>query len=200
MPDINGIPYVESGDLVSAYPTVSQDLAQEVSDQLATKLAAADQKIIQVISTTKTDAFTESVATGAVSGDVTGLTATITPTTNTNKVLVICHLTGTAGGTNPILPALYRAGSLINAATGDAAGSRSRVTSVGREAAGTIASTANFVYLDSPASTSALTYSIRLRHGGGGTNTVYVNRSETDTDAATTARTISTITLMEVGA
>jgi len=38
MPDINGIPYVESGDFVSAYPTVSQDLAQEVSDQLATKL------------------------------------------------------------------------------------------------------------------------------------------------------------------
>lgn len=38
MPDINGIPYVESGDLVSAYPTVSQDLAQEVSDQLASKL------------------------------------------------------------------------------------------------------------------------------------------------------------------
>lgn len=39
MADINGIPYVESGDLVSAYPTVSQNLAQEVSDQLATKPA-----------------------------------------------------------------------------------------------------------------------------------------------------------------
>ena len=38
MPDINGIPYVESGDLVSAYPTVSQNLAQEVSDQLALKV------------------------------------------------------------------------------------------------------------------------------------------------------------------
>ena len=38
MPDINGIPYVESDDLVSAYPSVSQSLAQEVSDQLAAKL------------------------------------------------------------------------------------------------------------------------------------------------------------------
>jgi hypothetical protein len=38
MADINGIPYVESDDLVSAYPTVSQALAQEVSDQLASKL------------------------------------------------------------------------------------------------------------------------------------------------------------------
>lgn len=38
MPDINGIPYVEPGDLVSGYPSVSQSLAQEVSDQLASKL------------------------------------------------------------------------------------------------------------------------------------------------------------------
>jgi hypothetical protein len=38
MPDINGIPYVESDDLVSAYPAASQALAQEVSDQLASKL------------------------------------------------------------------------------------------------------------------------------------------------------------------
>ena len=38
MPDINGIPYVESTDLVSAYPAASQALAQEISDQLASKL------------------------------------------------------------------------------------------------------------------------------------------------------------------
>ena len=38
MPDINGIPYVESTDLVSAYPAASQALAQEISDQLAEKL------------------------------------------------------------------------------------------------------------------------------------------------------------------
>lgn len=189
-----------SGSTTIKAPDSGSDEVIELSSALASKLTAADQKIIQVISTTKTDAFTESVATGAVSGDVTGLTAAITPTTNTNKVLVIVHITGTAGGTNPILPALYRGGSLINAATGDAAGSRSRVTSVGRDSAGTIASTANFVFLDSPATTSSQTYSIRLRHGSGATQTVYVNRSETDTDSAVAGRTISTITLMEVSA
>lgn len=41
MPDINGIPYVESTDLVSAYPAASQALAQEISDQLASKLPYA---------------------------------------------------------------------------------------------------------------------------------------------------------------
>ena len=49
MPDINGIPYVESSDLVSAYPTVSQDLAQEVSDQLASKLAHVHTETISAI-------------------------------------------------------------------------------------------------------------------------------------------------------
>ena len=38
MPDIGGIPYVDSSDLVSGWPTVSQSVAQEVSDQLASKL------------------------------------------------------------------------------------------------------------------------------------------------------------------
>ena len=42
MPDINGIPYVESTDLVSAYPAVSLALAQELDDQLAAKAALSD--------------------------------------------------------------------------------------------------------------------------------------------------------------
>jgi len=41
MPDINGIPYVNASDLVASYPTVSQDLAQEISDQLVLKAALA---------------------------------------------------------------------------------------------------------------------------------------------------------------
>jgi len=41
MPDINGIPYVESTDLVSGWPTISQSVAQEVSDQLAEKVPYA---------------------------------------------------------------------------------------------------------------------------------------------------------------
>jgi hypothetical protein len=39
MADINGIPYVEATDLVSAYPGVSLALATELDDQLASKAA-----------------------------------------------------------------------------------------------------------------------------------------------------------------
>lgn len=36
-----GLPYVESSDLISGYPTVSQALAEELDDQLAAKAALA---------------------------------------------------------------------------------------------------------------------------------------------------------------
>ena len=43
--------------------------------------------VLQVVSTAKTDTFSESVATGATSGDVTGLTASITPSSTSSNVL-----------------------------------------------------------------------------------------------------------------
>ena len=53
--------------------------------------------------------------------------------------------------------------------------------------------------LDSPATTSATTYSVKI--GGNGTATVTVNFDERNLDSATdTSICISTITLMEVSA
>ncbi len=43
-------------------------------------------------------------------------------------------------------------------------------------------------------------YTIRLWHGSGGTQTIYVNRSNTDSNDAATGRNISTITAMEIAA
>jgi hypothetical protein len=51
-------------------------------------------------------------------------------------------------------------------------------------------------FLDSPATTSATTYKIQVR--GNVASTVAVNRSVNDADAATSARTASSITVMEV--
>jgi hypothetical protein len=53
-------------------------------------------------------------------------------------------------------------------------------------------------YLDSPATTSATTYEIQARIGNAGT--AYINRSGSDTDNATFARTPSSITVMEISA
>ena len=45
-------------------------------------------KILQVIQTYKTDTFSASIGVGAETGDVTGLTVTITPSNANNKILV----------------------------------------------------------------------------------------------------------------
>jgi hypothetical protein len=153
--------------------------------------------ILQVVSTTKTNTFSESVAAAGLSADITGLTATITPSSASSKIFVSYSLTsGISSAGLSVYSFLHRDGSAI--AIGDTDGSRRRITS------GVTISTLDVLvstpasFLDSPNSTSALTYSIRVAHDSTSTRTIFVNRSNTDTNAAGFARAVSSITLMEV--
>ena len=116
--------------------------------------------IIQVVQTVKSDSFSAS-ATGTYVA-VTGLSATITPRSTSNKILIIA----TVGhdGANNYQPwfHIYRGGSRI---TPDGP-STGLTPSTSYTAAQSPADTRSmfisqtFEYLDSPASTSALTYQI----------------------------------------
>jgi hypothetical protein len=148
--------------------------------------------VVQVKSTTKDDTFT-SASTSYV--DVTGVSVSITPTSASNNVLVVLTLNACNDvGTSALNFRLDRGGTAIG--IGASAGSRDRVS--GNVNVSNTASMAarTIVYLDSPATTSATTYKLQARNTGAGT--LYVNRAEVDTDAATTARGISTITVYEV--
>ena len=79
---------------------------------------------------------------------------------------------------------------------GDAAGSRQRMSASARESNTGGQSQAAMVFLDSPNTTSSVTYKIQA--GAEGVNIVYINRSENDGDNATIARTASQITAMEI--
>jgi hypothetical protein len=151
---------------------------------------------VRIVSTTKTDTFSASLA-SAASTSVTGLSASITPTSSSNRVLVICHISMAAE--NVGCAAILKRGA-TSICIGDAAGSRTRVT-VGsaRLISGFEDSpVSSFVFLDSPATTSATTYSVDLFNSRAATNTLYVNRSSADGDSSTTVRTTSTITVMEI--
>ena len=153
-------------------------------------------KVLQVVSTTKTDTFSTSVASGALSGTVTGLTAAITPASSSNKIFVSVNATISLDNTSQVWLVLYRDSTAIG--VGDAARNRARVsTGIEPNDAGAIFNI-NFSYLDSPATTSSVTYSIQLRHGSGGTRTMLLNRSNTDTDSNLFSRGASTITAMEI--
>jgi hypothetical protein len=139
------------------------------------------------------------VVASAASTAVTGLSASITPSSNTGKILVICHISMAAE--NVGCATVLKRDSTAEC-IGNAAGSRARVT-VGsaRLISGFEDSPVSFfTFLDSPATTSSTTYSVDIFNVRGGTNTVFVNRGSTDSDLSNTVRTTSTITIMEVAA
>ena len=158
----------------------------------------AGGKILQVLQTVKTNVFSASSSVG-VAVAVTGLTVTITPSSTSSKVLVSVNLSNSYAVSDRQGVVITRGGSTLTGAVGDASGSRQRVTAVGTDAGFSGGQgLASFTYLDSPASTSALTYGVNLL--GTDSRTHYVNRSQDDTNANSIYRTASFITVMEVGA
>jgi hypothetical protein len=165
-----------------------------VAGGVPTWAAPAAGKIVQVVSTTKTDSFSSSTL--DVFTDITGMSVAITPTSATSQVLVFVDLSTACTYNNTVLGwRIVRNSTAI--AVGDAAGNRSRATNadIGGDFNGQLTSAAHF--LDSPATTSALTYKLQFLIDVG---TFYLNRSPNDTDGANIFRTVSSITVMEIGA
>ena len=153
--------------------------------------------ILQVISTTKSDTYTSSVGGGAETGDITGLSVSITPSSSSNKVMIFGNVFTDKFHTQGF--SIYRDGTKIG--QGDAASSRTRIHSAtSREGAANNPTSGAMNFLDAPATTSSVTYTVRLQNGDPGTQTLYLNRSQADTDTAAFARGVSTITVMEVSA
>ena len=149
-------------------------------------------RILTVNSITKTDTFSTS-STSFV--DVTGLSLTITPQANTSKFILVAQI---SAGANQDKVWFKFAGGNTSADVGDTAGSRIRVGLEITAAAAANAASGVMLFLDSPATSSAVTYKVQMASYSGGT--MYVNRSFTDTDNANFARSTSTLTLLEVSA
>ena len=151
-------------------------------------------KVLQVVSTTKTDAFTSSSTTFV---DLTGLTVTITPSSATSKILVtlIGQGQGTAGAAN-MQYRLMRDSTAI--CVGDAAGNRQPTSGMSFNGDNNSINTFGAIFLDSPNTTSATVYKTQVRLNTA--STMYVNRSPSDADLTSVPRMASTITVMEISA
>ena len=159
--------------------------------------------VIQVVQTYRTSIFSEEVTVGNFSSAV--MTASITPTSTSNKILVLCTLhisTGTTGTnqTNACQAVIKRDGTAIG--VGDAAGNRVRATGAGHgsSAVNRMQSNVHMTFLDSPSSTSALSYTAHIKPGFNGTQYVNLNKENSDSDLSSVGRSASSITLMEVAA
>jgi len=159
--------------------------------------AIAGGKIVQIVSTLKTDTASESLATATMStSNISGLEATITPTSSSNTILVMVEINGSTSGDPTVAGQIFRDSTAVG--IGATAGSRTSLSGF-QHGAGQ-QSRLSMSFIDSPATTSAITYGFRNFNASSLTRTIYTNRSSADTDTAIIARTASTITVMEISA
>jgi len=188
-----------AGDGVMTLPTGTGTLATTAFVNTA---VAAGGKVLQVVSTTKTDTFSASVTNGA-SVAVTGLTAAITPRATSSKIMIFTHVNGSYASGNFMTVATIVKRDTTVVGAGAAAGSRTPNQGFTSAIAGggNAGVTVGTSFLDSPSTTSQITYSVEVQNlQAGETRTVYVNRTHEDGNNSATNRSSSTITLMEIGA
>jgi len=154
-------------------------------------------KILQVVQTVKTDQFT---STAYAYTDVTGMSVSITPASASNKILVNFELQVGGSGNNYASFRLLRDSTHIGVSTATdtnwrvgTLGSLSHENSYQLENTGTS-------FLDSPNTTSAITYKLQTSSYYNRTISINVPTSTSTASNSYTATGISTITVMEVAA
>ena len=166
-------------------------------------------KVLQVVSTTKTDSFSATAGGGAGGSgfvDVTGMSVNITPSSTSSKIYVHTNLNvATLSGSD------YEVSNMINIVRDstnvfvgtDASGSQTNAGSYTTDHDSDVRNMHNVTSsgLDSPNTTSQVTYKVQMSQGYNiGGRTIYVNRNASTGDSYSTVRTASTITVMEVSA
>jgi len=154
-------------------------------------------KVLQVVSTTKTDTFSANAASPSFT-DVTGLSVSITPSSASNKILVLASYNLSANSNDFQYSRLVRDSTAVF--IGDASTSRVLASNMSQENSNNtgVSASINVMFLDSPSTTSSTTYKIQACTTG---TTVYVNRSGRDSASTVSdGRFASSITVMEIAA
>ena len=172
-----------TGVLTIAAPNTNTDRSITIPDK-AGAIAVGAGTIVQVVSSIKTD----TVSTTSTSfADVSDLSVAITPSSTSNKVLVLVTLGANGNTTSSVLFNLVRGST--NLAQPDSGNHPSTINLFNTGTTDVDNAAINF--LDSPSTTSSTTYKIQMRVDGG---TGYLNRHTSNTNY----NSVSTITVMEV--
>ena len=178
--------------LPNADGTSGQALVTDASGNLS---FAGTGKILQVVQTFKTDATSQSGNSATTFYDISGMSASITPSSSSNKVLVMwtCNVSSSGNsGRNNTIRLLRGSSSVGNSTTGSTENGQcfdktdqNKIRPL------------NMMYLDSPNTTSATTYKLQwaIEGSGGSATTYYLNETGSGGYGTT-----SHITLMEVAA
>jgi hypothetical protein len=168
-----------SGSVVLQAPAVAGSTTltlPSTSGTLATTATAG--KVLQVVSTQSQSA---EIATSSSSYVTTGISASITPTSSTSKILILlsCTLDNQASGRQMVVT-FYRGATDLASTRGT-----TQLYSDG----GRVQASGSCIYLDSPATTSSTTYTVYFRSTTGGNTVKFANDN-----------TMTSFTLMEIAA
>ena len=150
-------------------------------------------QIVAQVATTTITSFFSTTSTSFV--DITGLSVTITPTNASNKILVFVSGSISSSGSSAItLYNLVRASS--NIYIGDARGSSTRSSAVSSSVSNDKATSIAINFLDSPATTSAITYKLQMASESGSYSACIGGSS--NSGSSINGSTPTTITVMEI--
>jgi len=154
-------------------------------------------KVLQVVHAQKNESFETTSSSFVV---ITGLTANITPSATSSKILIMMSAPYSSTA-NAGMVSIFKGGSnLLDSLKGSNLGNRTAcTTSAGNPEGGADEQMNNNSYsiIDSPSSTSQLTYDIRVRGNG---STMKINGNHNPDNIQQRPCSISSITLMEIGA
>ena len=170
--------------------------AKIADDAVTYAKATGFGKVLQVVSTTKTDTFSGSATSdNNTYSDITGMSLAITPASSSNKILVNFSAYGNCYDSDGWIR-LSRGSTAI--CIGDASSNHRGISTGKFNIPSSNIALLNYTntYLDSPSTTSETTYKLQFATNGAA---FYFNRTWNDADSSAGPRVASTITAMEIG-
>ena len=153
-------------------------------------------KILQVVSSTKTDTFYATTEDSWT--DITGLSVAITPSATSSKVLFRAMI-NVGTDVSAAIPGLRVLRDSTAIGIGDASNNRGRASAAFGAAEDWLADNVSIDVIDSPSSTSELTYKVQYYKSQA--STIYFNQSYRDYDGTGyDYRYSSIVYVMEIGA
>jgi hypothetical protein len=160
---------------------------------MAVSFSGSGQVVSQVVSAIKTDTSQTSAQTYS---DISGLSVSITPRNSANKILVFLDIQGSNDGGSMAIQLLRDSTQVAIATSGTGNQINTTLANYYNNADANVIRGCSVSYLDSPATTSSVTYKVQFRTGNNGTSSI--NRPSGNDNATYNMRTVSTITVMEI--
>ena len=198
-------PSSSSNNRVIALPDLADGtLLTSQSSLDSTKLSPAitSGKLLQVVQSTITSAAVQNINAGS-NYDWSSFSASITPASTSNKVLITAMLSLVGESSHPFYLKIKNGttGSYLSGSRGNSSGNKEQVTTgIPTQSNDYTMGNVYVEFLDSPSTTSAVQYYFTISHGSNNQRAIYINQTDADTNSYQYSRGISTLTLKEIAA